>query len=360
MQGPRPSVLVETVSTLCSPTGYLCAVHLYRGMSPSNSVHYRVRSSPILDPILIRVNPTHILTPYFLEVHFNTTFHPYLCLPRDVLFRYCNQNCEIISSIHTCYTPIAFLLLLSRLSRSSYSSWVPFQYIWLVYLLWISIDTQDVHIHVSLFCGRAFKFPSTWVKHFTLPCITLYSLPHGQPRRHSVLLFRSFREKSRSVLQIKLRYVLWYTLYRYVEFVSIFSVLAKQLRKAIFCSHGTSRHAVKGRSSVPRFLTKYFDQIKFWSTSAKKITNILHENVYQFVLGWIFGAVKKYKENQNTLYICLQVCENRALTINPAERGGMGTRNSSKIYTIRGATKMPFVYRRVITADTHSVTYSQA
>jgi len=46
-------------------------VHLYSGMSHSNSVHNRVHTSPLFDPILIRVNPTHILTPYFLEAHFN-------------------------------------------------------------------------------------------------------------------------------------------------------------------------------------------------------------------------------------------------------------------------------------------------
>ena len=71
IQGPRPSALLEHHINFCSPTRHLCAVHLYSGMSHSNSVHNRVHTSPLLNPILIRVNPTHILTPYFLEVHFN-------------------------------------------------------------------------------------------------------------------------------------------------------------------------------------------------------------------------------------------------------------------------------------------------
>lgn len=54
-----------------------------------------------------------------------------------------------------CHTPLAFFSLLD-IPKCSYSSCVPFHFIWLGYLLRISIDTRDVHIHVALFCGRAF------------------------------------------------------------------------------------------------------------------------------------------------------------------------------------------------------------
>jgi len=48
----------------------LCGTLIQREVT-LQECHYRVHTSPLHDPILIRVNPTHILTPYFLEVHFN-------------------------------------------------------------------------------------------------------------------------------------------------------------------------------------------------------------------------------------------------------------------------------------------------
>lgn len=198
---------------ICSLTRHLCAVHLYSGRSQSKSVRNRVHTSPLLDSILIRVNPTHILTPYSLEAHFNIIL-PSIPVSHKwyVLFRYCNQNSEIISSIRTCYTPLAFLLL-SRYTKKLFLFIVrPFS----VHLIWIFTADIDRYTRRPHPCGTVlwqgfFNSLSTWVKHFTLPCITLYPLLHGQSHisfcqitschacRHSVLpgvnAFQKFQGK---------------------------------------------------------------------------------------------------------------------------------------------------------------------
>jgi hypothetical protein len=178
-----PSALLQHHINLCSPTRHLCAVYLYSGMSHSNSVHNRVQwASPLLDPIVIRVNLTHTLTPYFLEVHFNIILPSIPMSPKwYVLFRYCNQNSEIISSIPTSYTPLDFLLLSSYTKKLFLFIVSPFS----VHRIWIFTADIDRYTRRPNPCGIVLwqgflNSPSTWVKHFTLPCITLYPLLHGQ------------------------------------------------------------------------------------------------------------------------------------------------------------------------------------
>lgn len=130
MQGPTPSAFLERHINLCSPTRHLCAVHLYSGMSHSNSVHNRVHTSPLLDPILIRVNPTHIVTPYFLEVNFNIILPSIISLPSDM----CSSGTavKILISSHPSLraTRSSPSLSLGDIPESCfYSSRVPFQYI---------------------------------------------------------------------------------------------------------------------------------------------------------------------------------------------------------------------------------------
>jgi len=134
--------------------------------------------------------------------------------------------------------------------------------------------------------------PSTWVKHFTLPCITLYPLLHGQSHipfcqmschacRHSVLAGVTVFQKCRGKEQIRAAdkitvcivvYSIWIRWIHYRFSVHSRNNCEQRLLRCVptFCSHGTPRHAAKRPSSVTRILTKYFDQIKFWSTSAKQ------------------------------------------------------------------------------------------
>ena len=261
MQGPTPSAFLERHINLCSPTRHLCAVHLYSGMSHSNSVHNRVHTSPLLDPILIRVNPTHIVTPYFLEVNFNIILPSIISLPSDM----CSSGTavKILISSHPSLraTRSSPSLSLGDIPESCfYSSRVPFQYIWFGYLLQISIDTRDIYcrsIH-EIFtadidrytrrpnpCGIVLwqgflNSPSTWVKHFTLPFFTLYPLLYGQSHisfcqitschacRHSVLpgatAFQKFQGKQqiRAADKITIRIVVYSISIRwiYIDFQS--------------------------------------------------------------------------------------------------------------------------------------------
>jgi len=148
--------------------------------------------------------------------------HLYLCLPSDM----CSSGSDIITSIPTCCTPLAFLLL-SRYTKKLFLFIVlPFS----VHLIWIFTADIDRYTRRPHPCGivlwQGFLYsPSTWVKHFTLPCITLYPLLHGQTHisfcqitschacRHSALpgvnAFKKFqgKEQIRAADKITIRIV---------------------------------------------------------------------------------------------------------------------------------------------------------
>jgi len=64
----------------------------------------RVHKGPPMVPILIQMNPIHILPPYSLKIHSNIIF-PFTPRSSCDLFRFPNQNIVCVLS-HSCYTPL--------------------------------------------------------------------------------------------------------------------------------------------------------------------------------------------------------------------------------------------------------------